>query len=129
MILGHVQRYAQNFELPFGDFQIDLIWYRDLAILGPLALDNLLVRETKVLSWFIVRGPQALSLWVCRAWLAAFLREAGSCRNGGRAALGAAGPHNFLLCWLGARGPWQLCASSYKGLLRKLFFCLHPLMY
>lgn len=59
MTLGHVQRYAQNFELPFGDFQIDL-WCGDLATLGPLALDNLLVRETKVLSWSTVSEPQSL---------------------------------------------------------------------
>lgn len=57
MTLGHVQRYAQSSELPFGDFQIDLIWCGDLVTLGPLALDNLLVRETKVLSWSTVSGP------------------------------------------------------------------------
>lgn len=41
------ERHAQNFELPSGDLQIDLIWYRDLAILRTLILDNLLVRENK----------------------------------------------------------------------------------
>lgn len=128
MTLGHVQRYAQNFELPFGDFQIDLIWCGDLATLGPLALDNLLVRETKVLSWSTVSEPQSFihvdlqSLVGCipeRSWGPQKWQEAGSvsCRYSQFPALLVGGP-----------GPWQLCASCCKGLLRKFFFCLHPLM-
>lgn len=32
-------------KITFGDFQIDLAWWRDLAVLGLLARDQLLVRE------------------------------------------------------------------------------------
>ena len=46
-----------NFELSFGDFQIDFLSYRDLAILKPLRLDNLLLRGTRVLSGHTARGP------------------------------------------------------------------------
>lgn len=61
-------------KITFGDFQIDLAWWRDLAVLGLLARE----RKTKRLSWIIARGSQSLVHVDVQCWLAGFLREAGT---------------------------------------------------
>lgn len=124
-------------KITFGDFQIDLAWWRDLVVLGLLARDQLLVREKqRDFLGSLLGDHKAWSMLMCNVgWLDSsgkLVPEAplASLQEWLEASsVSCSYSQELPSCWRAALDTGQLPASSRKSLLEKLLsLCLYTPM-